>query len=316
MAKIAHCLERSSGSSLITRISSVALVYSDTVQHPLSGVCALRECSLFGDNLANLATSYKVKSTVSVDIFRQFVSDVQGKPVEIAEANVTEIRELCDEFGFQGLRHKLARFHESPARTTATDTPARARVGVLEEGFETLRREVAALQNKSWTMPLTARESLIVKAFPPIFADFQGHHFELLWRGTRDGFGASVFHRQCEGHANTLTVIRDTDGNIFGGFTPLTWESTSEMVEKADGSLRSFIFTLKNPHNVAARKFDLKAEQKNHAIECCRTCGPRFWDINVCDNCNAHDGNRFLLHATGSKSRRLKSSRFHPKQQS
>jgi hypothetical protein len=109
-----------------------------------------------------------------------------------------------------------------------------------------------------------------------------------LWRGSRDGFGASVFHRQCEGHANTLTVIRDTDGNIFGGFTPLTWESTSEVVAKADGSLRSFIFTLKNPHHVAGRKFVLKVEKKDHAIECCAADGPRFWDINIWDNCNVN----------------------------
>jgi hypothetical protein len=38
--------------------------------------------------------------------------------------------------------------------------------------------------------------------------------FNLLWRGSRDGFRATEFHR-----ANTLTLIVDTDGNIFCGFT-------------------------------------------------------------------------------------------------
>jgi hypothetical protein len=40
-----------------------------------------------------------------------------------------------------------------------------------------------------------------------------------------DAFRANQFHRRCDGHANTLTVILDTKGNIFGGFTPVEWES-------------------------------------------------------------------------------------------
>jgi hypothetical protein len=74
-----------------------------------------------------------------------------------------------------------------------------------------------------------------------------------------DHFGLSrdsQFHGRCDGHANTLTVIVDTNGNIFGGFTPLTWESRRpnsatdwSNCAKADDSLKSFLFTLKNPHN-------------------------------------------------------------------
>jgi hypothetical protein len=66
--------------------------------------------------------------------------------------------------------------------------------------------------------------------------------FQNLWRGGRDGFGASQFHGRCDGHANTLTVLLDTKGNIFGGFTPVT-----------DESQKSFLFTLTNPQNVGAR---------------------------------------------------------------
>jgi hypothetical protein len=35
---------------------------------------------------------------------------------------------------------------------------------------------------------------------------------------------------------------------------------------KADHSLKSFVFTLKNPHNFPVRKFALKAEKKDRAI--------------------------------------------------
>jgi hypothetical protein len=81
-------------------------------------------------------------------------------------------------------------------------------------------------------------DSLIIADFPEIFAELRGKHFEVLWRGSRDGFGAKEFHERCDGHANTLTVILDTKGNIFGGFTPLEWDSKS--YDTADDSLKSY----------------------------------------------------------------------------
>jgi hypothetical protein len=47
----------------------------------------------------------------------------------------------------------------------------------------------------------------------------------MLWRGSRDGFGAAELHRRCDGCTNTLTLISTTKGNIFGGFTPVKRES-------------------------------------------------------------------------------------------
>jgi hypothetical protein len=78
-------------------------------------------------------------------------------------------------------------------------------------------------------------------------------------------------------------VILDTNGNIFGGFTPVEWESPANAHEKADDSLKSFLFTLKNPHNIPAKRFALKAEKKHRAIFCDSRWGLCFsgCDINV-----------------------------------
>jgi hypothetical protein len=123
--------------------------------------------------------------------------------------------------------------------------------------------------------PQSGWNSAIVADFPKLFEDFNQHEFTLLWRGSCDGFSAHDFHSRCDGHPNTLTVILDTNGNIFGGFTPVEWESRkpksqydSRNCQKSDPSLTSFLFTLKNPHNVPARRFALKAEEKDHAIIC------------------------------------------------
>jgi hypothetical protein len=133
--------------------------------------------------------------------------------------------------------------------------------------------------------------SVIVADFPEIFAEFHGRRFALLWRGSRDGFAAADFHRRCDGHANTLTVIQDTKGNIFGGFTPIEWESRqNKPLYRADYSLSSFLFTLRNPYNVPPKTFALRGERKYRAIWCGAWWGPHFDDIIVADNCNACSG--------------------------
>jgi hypothetical protein len=148
--------------------------------------------------------------------------------------------------------------------------------------------------------------SLIVPDFPALFAEFRGKHFTLLWRGSRDGFGARDFHGRCDGHAPTLTLIQDTKGSIFGGFRPVQWESctTNSPYWKADSSLKSFLFTLKNPHNLPARQFAPKPENQNQTILCHSWWGPCFGGIWVSDNSNAGDGSwssvgRFCANDTG-----------------
>jgi hypothetical protein len=126
--------------------------------------------------------------------------------------------------------------------------------------------------------------SVIVPDFPKLFKDFTKKQFTLLWRGSSDGFRARDFHSRCDGHPNTLTVILDTRGNVFGGFTPVEWQSACCF--KGDPSLKSFLFTLKNPYNVPARIFALKGKKENEAIYCASDCGPHFGEICVFDNCN------------------------------
>jgi hypothetical protein len=57
---------------------------------------------------------------------------------------------------------------------------------------------------------------------------------------------------------------------------------------EADPSLKSFRFTLKNPHNLPARTFALWAEKKDEAIICDSERGPHFLDIWISDKCNAN----------------------------
>jgi hypothetical protein len=58
-----------------------------------------------------------------------------------------------------------------------------------------------------------------------------------------------------------------------------------------DPSLKSFLFTLKDPHNVPVRECALKAEAKDEAIICRSDSGPHFCDFGDFDNCNANSNN-------------------------
>jgi hypothetical protein len=109
-------------------------------------------------------------------------------------------------------------------------------------------------------------DSLIIPSIPSIFDDLDHKTFHLLYRGSRDGFVPKRLHEKVDGHSNTITFVETTKGFIFGAFTPCMWDSSDTW--KCDNSLKSFLFTLKNPHNIAARKFALKAEEKAWAM-CC-----------------------------------------------
>jgi hypothetical protein len=102
-------------------------------------------------------------------------------------------------------------------------------------------------------------DSKIISSTPKIFSVFGGKRLELLYRGSRDGFGAAAFHDRCDGHPNTVILISSTNACIFGAYTPVAWNSSGESL--SDPSLQSFIFTIKNPHNLPPQIFKLKQGQ-------------------------------------------------------
>jgi hypothetical protein len=133
--------------------------------------------------------------------------------------------------------------------------------------------------------------STIISTFPSIFAQFEKNEFALLYRGSADGFEAADFHRKCDGHGNTVTVIQTTAGNIFGGFTPCAWDSSSG--SKPDESQKSFLFSLNSPFLRDPKVFPLKVERKHEAIYCGAAYSAVFgWnngcpDILVYNSCNS-----------------------------
>jgi hypothetical protein len=110
--------------------------------------------------------------------------------------------------------------------------------------------------------------------------------WSLLYRGTRDGFGTNDFHSKCDGHSNTLTILKAKEsGFIFGGFASVDWESCPKP-GKAKSDPNAFIFSLTNKDN-RPLKMKIDPDRHHYAIGCYSKYGPIFGgDIQIFNNAN------------------------------
>ncbi|RHZ76266.1 hypothetical protein Glove_199g153 [Diversispora epigaea] len=104
------------------------------------------------------------------------------------------------------------------------------------------------------------------------------YEFQLILRGSIDGFEPQTFWDTCHGNASTVVImkVKGTD-DILGGYNPLAWDAnTGGRWEKTNDS---FIFSLKNGNTqnsilsrVKSRDNAIRNVNKNYQ----KTCGPCF----------------------------------------
>jgi hypothetical protein len=127
-------------------------------------------------------------------------------------------------------------------------------------------------------------ESSICESFPPVLSMFRASVFQLLYRGSRDGFRGLDFHKGCDNHSRTIVLIQSENGSVFGGYIPVPWSSGPSWA--ADPTLTGFQFTLRNPHGTKPMIFPIKEERKENAIYCSADRGPHIGNTYVCNECN------------------------------
>jgi hypothetical protein len=160
-------------------------------------------------------------------------------------------------------------------------------------------------------------ESMIISNVPSSLKRFEQNEWILLYRGSRDGFKGSTFHSKCDGQSNTVTVILTTKDFIFGGFTPIPWDSSNSSNSwKTDNSQQSFIFSVKDSRNSEPKCFPLV--NSSLAIYCGSSYGPTFGgghDIYVADGCNQNSSNTNLGHTyrndTGLQNTEVLNGEYH-----
>ena len=124
--------------------------------------------------------------------------------------------------------------------------------------------------------------------------------YELLLRGSRDGFHSNNFHQKCDGKNNTITFILTKYGRRFGGFTEATWDQSGQWKKYPN----SFIFSLDN-------KEIYYIKNNANCILCYKNGNPNFLgfgeghDFKLYNNCNenncSYDNSGVIFETNGKK---------------
>ncbi|EFA79308.1 hypothetical protein PPL_07726 [Heterostelium album PN500] len=109
---------------------------------------------------------------------------------------------------------------------------------------------------------------------------------ELLFKASKDGFDATKFHANCDYKGATVSIIKSSCGNVFGGYNSQSWHSEN----KYYGDDKCFLFTLVNKHGVKPTKYIPNGANTNY-VAGIDTYGPTFGsghDLVISNNCNAN----------------------------
>jgi len=68
-------------------------------------------------------------------------------------------------------------------------------------------------------------------------------NLELIFNSSTDGYTASAWHSKCDNQGDTLTIVKTTNDEVFGGYTNIPWTSTDG---NGKNNHASFVFDLHN----------------------------------------------------------------------
>ncbi|RHZ80160.1 hypothetical protein Glove_139g112 [Diversispora epigaea] len=124
------------------------------------------------------------------------------------------------------------------------------------------------------------------------------YKFELILRGTQDGFAPQIFWKTCHGHAGTVVLVKvEGTDEIIGGYNPLEWDN-SNIHDKWMKTEDSFIFSLKNgniSNSILSRVKNSQRAIVNVSKKFQKKWGPYFGDFWVNSGYFALDNARFSL---------------------
>ncbi|KAG2374276.1 hypothetical protein C9374_010846 [Naegleria lovaniensis] len=121
----------------------------------------------------------------------------------------------------------------------------------------------------------------------------------LLFRASRDGFNASQFHNKCDNKGATVTIIKSSNDCIFGGYTPLNWNSNNAH----QCNNQTFLFSLvrSNGEKTAVKiKNDGPQHGNQYSIYGVAGYGPTFGggnDLLICSDFSSNSNSCNLGHS-------------------
>ena len=98
---------------------------------------------------------------------------------------------------------------------------------------------------------------------------------KLLYRATRDGFSSQSFHSNCDGKANTITIIKNNLNYVFGGYASTAWASSGSWASDNN----AFVFSLRRNGESKNEKFMVKNAVR--ALQMSPSHGPVFGGLDI-----------------------------------
>ena len=104
---------------------------------------------------------------------------------------------------------------------------------------------------------------------------------EFLYRASDHNFSSREFHDVCDGIKGTMSIIMETHGHIFGGYTTRSWNRYSRY--KSDQHVFLFLIRSKKAiKNKCPLLLELEKSKRNRsAIYCKGDLGPTFGDFEI-----------------------------------
>jgi hypothetical protein len=111
------------------------------------------------------------------------------------------------------------------------------------------------------------------------FYETDNQKWNLIYKGTRDGFTIDDFHRCCDSQGPTMTIIQSLDDYLFGGYTSISW-NFHQGVKSGVIDRNAFLFTLTNPHGISPTKYTVKSGGEHAVVP--NAMGPTFGQYDIC----------------------------------
>ncbi|GBB91868.1 hypothetical protein RclHR1_01930010 [Rhizophagus clarus] len=101
------------------------------------------------------------------------------------------------------------------------------------------------------------------------------YDFKLLYRSSKDGFNAGLFHKNCDDKGATIWVAKIQGSQLIGGYNPLDWGGNCGWKKTKD----SFLFNFTDSKNFLTAKLGY-VKDANRAVYCGENFGPHMGDLN------------------------------------
>ena len=166
-----------------------------------------------------------------------------------------------------------------------TKTVSEMRKEIQNLKIKELEKEEAAIKSFEQTSFLKDEEKKMISKW---IHPNKVISFNMVLNTAKDGDSSSTFHYHCDGIFPTVTVILDTKGNRFGGYSTTSWSQSTVGASHARAP-GSFIFDITNK-----KKFELSNNFHPNAVYRHNSYGPTFgagYDLYIANGGKSNNNN-------------------------